>query len=180
MVSQNLTSILNIALHRNLIHGFETRLTNNFNHLMYADDLVLISQATRKTARNIKLCLSIYALLNGQHSNLLKSTVYLPSWFNKRVSKSICSILSFTHASFPFTYLGVLISPKKLAMTSFNPMISWIRRICTKWKHSKLSQPAKTILINSSIFSIPTYYSFVYLIPDTVLKEINKIVREFL
>lgn len=180
LVSQILTTKLNYALNRNYIPSFDSTLNINFNHLMYADDLILISHASRCVARNFNLCLSMYDKLTGQHSNFNKLAVYLPTWFNRRVAKSICSILNFNQASFPISYLGVLITPKRLEIASFNPMISTIRHICTKWKHSKLSQVAKVILINSSILSIPTYYTSVYPIPDTVLNEINKIVRDFL
>lgn len=39
---------------------------------------------------------------------------------------------------------------------------------------------AKTLLINTSLFSILNYYMTAYPIPDSVLKEVSKIVRDFL
>lgn len=59
-------------------------------------------------------------------------------------------------------------------------MIDKIRRTCDHWKLSKLSMAAKTTLINSSLLSIPTFYLLVYPIPESVLLEINKIIRDFL
>lgn len=60
LVSQNLTAILNHALEIGMLPGFDNRLSQNFNHLMHADDLILVSKASRIVARNIKFCLSIY------------------------------------------------------------------------------------------------------------------------
>lgn len=60
---------------------------------------------------NITFCLNLYTNLSGQKPNLSKSAIYLPSWFNKRVSKSIASILGINIGNFPFTYLGVLSLP---------------------------------------------------------------------
>lgn len=109
-----------------MIPGFNPNLRYNFNHLMYVNDLILVSRASRITARNINLCLSIYGNLTGHTPNRSKSAVYFPSWFNKRVANSICSIHAFHPASFPITYLGVLVSPKRLALAVFNSMIDKI------------------------------------------------------
>lgn len=124
--------MLNAALHTDQIPGFNRNINSNFNHCMYADDLVLITRATRFAARNIKLCLNFYGHLTGQHLNVSKSSIYFPSWFNKRVQASICSILCIDPTSLPFKYLGVLISLKKLDVSVFNHLIEKIRHSCTR------------------------------------------------
>lgn len=73
LVSQNLTAMLNYALRNNMIPGFSCGLRQNFNHLMYADDLILVTIASRKVARFVKLCLQIYGQLTGQVANSAKS-----------------------------------------------------------------------------------------------------------
>ena len=45
---------------------------------MYADDLILISTATGRIARNVKLYLVIYASLTGQNPNNVKSEIFFP------------------------------------------------------------------------------------------------------
>ncbi|XP_039136968.1 uncharacterized protein LOC120274488 [Dioscorea cayenensis subsp. rotundata] len=179
LVAQNFSSMMNFALRNNFIPGFDCNLRLNFNHLLFADDLILITKATRSVARNINLCLSIYSQLTGQYPNHTKSQIFFPSWFNQRVTNSICSILRLPQTSFPLRYLGILISPKKISVHSFKPLIDKIRCLCSRWKNFKLSAAAKSILINSSILSIPTYYLSVYPIPDSVLHEITKLVRDF-
>lgn len=64
LVSQNLTTILNKALHLDMIHSFNENLSKNFNHLMFTDDLILVTKASRKmpeivscTLMSIKLSL---------------------------------------------------------------------------------------------------------------------------
>lgn len=88
-----------------MIKGFDTILSLNFNHLMYADDLLLVTKSNRKVAQNCKLCLSIYSRLTGRKPNFPKSAVYFPSCLNKKVCKSISSILNFKIGNFTFTYL---------------------------------------------------------------------------
>lgn len=110
LVSQNLTTLLNFALRNQMIPGFNPNLRHNFNHLMYADDLILISHDSRKVARNIKLCFSIFENLTSQCANNSKSEIFFPSHFNCRLKKSICDILDFKVGSFPFIYIKILIS----------------------------------------------------------------------
>ena len=125
---------------------------------MYVDDLILVSNASRRTARNIKLCLSIYASLTGQHSNNSKSVIYFPDWFNKRVANSIRNNLNIDIGHFPFNNLGVLISHKKLAVAHFQAMVDKVNKIIGFWRRSNLSRTSKIILINSSLIAIPVYY----------------------
>lgn len=169
--------MLKFGLQCNKIPAFNHHLRHNFNHLMYADDLILITQATRTVSRTINSCLSIYSSLTDQRPNLSKSQVFFPSWFNKHVLKRICSIIKLKPASFPFTYLDVLISPKKLAVASFKPMVGRISHTCSRWANLKLSPTTKTILINSSFLSISTYALSMYPIPETTLSDITRVVR---
>lgn len=127
------------ALRNGMIPGFNNNLRSDFNHLMYDDDLILISHATRKSASYIKLCLSIYGQMTGNFSNGLKFEVFFPTWFNKRLVRSICSILSFGASSFPLTYLGMLIFPKKLVVSHFNSMMERIDRAISNWNWFNIS-----------------------------------------
>lgn len=171
--------MLNFGIHNAMIPSFYSNLCHNFNHLMYADDLILITRASRLANRNLKLCLSISSRLTGQLPNLAKSQIYFPSRFNKKVSKSICSILNLNPASFPFIYLGILISPKRIDVASFRTMIDKISRTYNRLNSLMLSPASKTVLINSTLLSIPTYNLSVYPIPDTILSKITKIVSRF-
>lgn len=93
---------------------------------MYADDLILVTKANRQTTRNCNLFSSIYARLTCQHLNVLKFAVYYPSWFNKRMVSSINSILGLKCGTFPFTYLGAMVAPKRLKINQFQSLVSQV------------------------------------------------------
>lgn len=114
IVAQNLSTVLNFALAQNWIPGFDVRLYKNFNYLMFADDLILITRVSCKVARACKLGISIYRNLIGQLPKVNRSTIHFPSWFNRRMCKSISNILGIRVGSYHFKYLSCLISPKKL------------------------------------------------------------------
>lgn len=98
LVTQNLSVILNKALDLQLVPGFHNSLRGNFKHLMFADDLILITKAFRKAAHNTLLCLYINYNLTGQKPNPYKSYFFLPSWANQTVAKSLSRILGFSRA----------------------------------------------------------------------------------
>lgn len=50
----------------------EIWITWNINHLMFTDDLILITMASRKSVRISLFCLNMYANITGQKPNLLK------------------------------------------------------------------------------------------------------------
>lgn len=80
LVSQNLTALLNYALKYGKVTPCPL-----LSHLMYTDDLVLITKSFRSVARNINFSLSIYPKLTGQKPNQNKSAVFLLSWLNKNL-----------------------------------------------------------------------------------------------
>ncbi|XP_039133192.1 uncharacterized protein LOC120270234 [Dioscorea cayenensis subsp. rotundata] len=137
-------------------------------------------EASRKSARNISLRLNIYAHISGQFPNQTKSEIYVPSWFNHQVSSRISGILNFKIGKTPFTYLGVLISPKKLVIAHFDSMINRINKSIVVWRKANLSKAGKSILINSILMVVPIYYLSVYPIPETVLFKFSKLARKFL
>lgn len=147
---------------------------------MYADDLVLITQATRRVARNVNLCLSIYSFLTGQNPNLNKSSVYFPKWLNGKLGRGISKILGFSIGSFPFTYLGIAISPTRLLVSHFSQMVSYFQNLTSFWKKLHILTAGKLILINSALLSIPSYTLAVCHIPDTILDKLAKIAQNFL
>lgn len=101
--AQNLSFTLNYAKQLNLVPGFNNNLRYNFNHLIYADALLIVTIASRKSTRNVKFCLNIYSYLASQKPNLGKSKILFPNWFSKIVSTNICSILRFSPSKTPFT-----------------------------------------------------------------------------
>lgn len=132
LVAQNLIAILNHARFLGFIPGF-SNLNHNFNHLMYAGDLILVTTASRKHARNIRFCSNLYAQLSGQYPNQKKSEIYFPNWFNKQVPSRICNILNFNHGKTPFTYLGVLNSPNRLTISHFDSMVNCLNAAVIEW-----------------------------------------------
>lgn len=94
--------------------------------------------------------------------------------------KNFSSILNFKIGNFPFTYLGIMISPKRLSLNLFRPMVSYISNTIAVWNHNSISKASRVILINSFNLSVPLYYLSSYLLLDNILGSIPRQVRNFL
>lgn len=158
----------NIIVVQEIVHSLDNDTKTPpppFNHLIYADDLILVTSASRRASRTINLCLARYSYLTGQRPDLNKFQIFPPHWCNKFIQNKICSILNLCSAVYPFKYLGILISPRKTAATAFRLLVDKIRHTCNRWSNLHLSAAAKTILINSNLLSTPIYILLVYSIP---------------
>lgn len=156
-----------------MILGFELRLSLNFNHLIYADDLLLVTKCNRKVAWNYNLCISIYSRLTNQQPNFTKLVVYFLSWLNKKVCKKISSILNFKINN--FLLLGNHdFFPKTLSLNLLQVMVSWSSKNLAAWSHTYMPKAARVVLINSSIFFL------LFTIFLLILDSIAKLARDFL
>lgn len=180
LVTQNLFAILNQVLFLNLVLGFDHRLSKNFNHLMLADNLILVTMASTSAAQNCTLCLDIYHKITGHKPNLDKSALFLPSWCNKKIAKALSILMGIKLDKLPFTYLGVLISPSRLSINNFNFWLNRVEAAINSWYRLSISFAGHMVLINSSIFSLPTYLLSMFLIPDSILEKISKLAKNFL
>lgn len=174
LVSKNLTTILNKALHLDMIHGFNGNLTKNFNHLIFA------SKVSMRTARNCLICLNVYQNLTRQKINLLKFALYVPSWCNRKLANAIYRILSIKLGTFLFTYLGIPISPKRLTVNQLQFIPNKVHNVIQSSNHYSLSLDGREILLNSTIFAISNHILLVMNLLVSILDCISKLARNFL
>lgn len=82
--------------------------------------------------------------------------------------------------SFPFRYLGVPLSYKKLAIMRWKSLINKILDKIQGWAALLLSYAGRVQLINSVLFGIQVYWSQIFLIPKKIIQVIQAACRNFL
>lgn len=80
----------------------------------------------------------------------------------------------------PTKYLGLPLFKGAPKNVTFQYLISKIKSRLQGWKASCMSQAARLILIKHVLSSIPIYATMVYKLPKSILKEIEKAMRNFL
>jgi hypothetical protein len=73
-------------------------------------------------------------------------------------------------ASFPFMYLGLPLSDRKLTKLSYKPMIQRIESALAGWQTPCYREEEDT-LTNAMLTTIPVYHMTMILMPKGILKE---------
>jgi hypothetical protein len=79
----------------------------------------------------------------------------------------------------PIKYLGVPVSPSRLHVKDWSPVIEKNEKKLVVWKGGTLSIAGRTILINASLTSVVIYQMSMHLVPKTVADTLDKQRRVF-
>lgn len=120
-----------------------------------------------------------YSKTSGQHLNLNKCILYTSSASTSKLA-SLSGTLGFSAGSLPFNYLGVPIFKGKPSTSQLQPIADKILCKLASWKSSLLSIMGRVELVKSAIQSILLYSFQVYAWPISLLKLLDKSIRNFI
>ncbi|PKU83813.1 Putative ribonuclease H protein [Dendrobium catenatum] len=161
-------------------HNFKGICYKNFyiNHLMYADDLLVMGESSKENANHLKTCLQKFASYSGLHINPSKSAIIFSH--NDTRNQIICEELGIHNINLYITYLGIPISPKRLKATHFQPLLSKIYALLAGWKNKFLSFAGRVQFLKFTITNSIAYWIRGSIIPKSCCDTINKLCSKFL
>lgn len=80
---------------------------------------------------------------------------------------------------FSIKYLGVPVSPSRLHVADWLSLLEKNAKRLDIWKGSSMFIAGRSTLISSSLNSVLVYHISIYLLPKTVIKEMDKVRRTF-
>ncbi|KAK2388531.1 hypothetical protein QL285_062208 [Trifolium repens] len=149
------------------------------SHILYADDIMLFCKASRSNIQTLSSLFIKYAETSGQFVNPSKSFIYAGALSSQRLHY-IANHLGFSIGVLPFVYLGVPIFKGKPKKCHFQPLADKIKSKLSAWKASFLSMAGRMQLIKSVIQGMLMYSISVYSWPSSLIKDIERWVRNFL
>jgi hypothetical protein len=123
--------------------------------------------------------LDFYAKISGLKVSLEKSELLVTA-AEIEVVQNLTQIMGCKASNFPFKYLGMPLSNKKLQKEHYLPLIQKIQKKLPGWKASQLSIGGREILLNSTLTTIPIFFMSTFMLSKWVIREIDKIRRKFL
>ena len=96
------------------------------------------------------------------------------------VAAEILNILPFNVGKLPVKYLGVPLLSKKIGAKECKKLVDKVKNKVEDWKNRYLSYAGRLQLIASVLSSLNTYWAAVFLIPKTVIKDIDRVLKGFL
>lgn len=148
-------------------------------HLFFADDVFLFSQANWPSVSMLKRGLDIFSSWSGLVPNKNKSEIFIAGG-DPSIRNRIHSAFGFKEGKLPVRYLGVPIISTRLNKGDCIALTERITARIQSWAHRFLSFAGRLQLIRSVLYSIQSFWTSVFMLPASVLSDIERIMRQFL
>ncbi|GJW02004.1 putative RNA-directed DNA polymerase, partial [Tanacetum coccineum] len=142
--------------------------SQKITHLCFADDLILFCHGDILSASLIKEALDEFK----EYSGLVPS---IP-----KIKNSILDIMPFEEGTLPVKYLGVPLISSRLLHKDCKVLVEKVKNKVGDWKNKSLSFAGRLQLIFSVISSMQVYWASIFILPASIIKDIEKITRGFL
>lgn len=146
--------------------------------LQYADDTPILAKGDVASMSALKTILDDFSIATGLGINFHKST-FVPMHIDGDDALDMARILGCGISTFPQTYLGLPLSPHKIKVSDFQPLLSKVDRYLACWKARLLSSGGRLILVNAVLSSIAIYHMSSFLFPKTVIDALDARRRAF-
>ncbi|XP_026459281.1 uncharacterized protein LOC113359937 [Papaver somniferum] len=115
-------------------------------HLFFVDDVFLFCNGAKKSVEHLAKLLEDYQRGSGQRINKAKSKLFIDGTTSLR-KQLIKEILHMEINTFPDKYLGVILAPGKVKISSVWPMVELMQKKLAAWKGRLLSFQDRLVLI---------------------------------
>ncbi|KAH9783694.1 reverse transcriptase domain-containing protein [Citrus sinensis] len=155
-------------------HG--TRLS----HLFFADDLLLLAEATVEQARVISTVLAEFCACSNAKVNTSKTLLYFSKNMGARNVSAISGLLGFSVTFDLGKYLGVPLHHSRVSTNMYQGIIDKVEKRLSGWNASHLSLAGRITLAQSVLQAIPIYVMQIVSLPRGVCEKIDRACRRFI
>ncbi|XP_057248296.1 putative ribonuclease H protein At1g65750 [Beta vulgaris subsp. vulgaris] len=162
------------------IHGAKaSRNGPEISHLLFADDSLLFTRATRQECLTIVDILNKYEAASGQKINYEKSEVSFSRGVSCEKKEELITLLHMRQVDRHQKYLGIPALCGRSKKVLFRELLDRMWKKLRGWKEKLLSRAGKEVLIKAVIQALPTYLMGVYKLPVAVIQEIHSAMARF-
>ncbi|XP_062100714.1 uncharacterized protein LOC133806637 [Humulus lupulus] len=151
----------------------------NLINLCFADDLLVVCKANSSSIQIIQHSLEEFSAASVLVINKSKSRVYFGG-ISDQDKAGLLNIFQLKEGEFPMTYLGLPLRPTKWKAMDCDIILKKVRQRLCVWASRNLSYAGRVQLIQSVLLGIRNYWMSIFLLPQSVLKEIDHLCRLFL
>ncbi|GJY24288.1 hypothetical protein Tco_0397946 [Tanacetum coccineum] len=120
-----------------------------------------------------------FSKVSGLVLNMNKSTFLFGS-VKESEKQRILEVMPFVVGTLPMKYLGVPLITKNIGIFECNQLVERVKQKVNDWKNKALSYAGILQLIAFVLASMHIYCTYVFLIPKTIVKDIEKALKGFL
>ena len=153
--------------------------SHSLTHLAFADDILFLSNGDAPSIRCLLQQLHLFGQTLGLVINPQKSSIFFGGVRDAH-RQTILSESGFRAGLFPFTYLGVPLSPYRLLASQFAPLLNALELTIQGWIRKHLSYAGRLELLQSMLLDKVHFWLNNFSMPEVVLTKIISIYRNFL
>jgi hypothetical protein len=180
LCAEGFSALLTKAEEDGLIRGI--KLASNaprVNHLLFADDSLLLMEANIQGVETINYILQVYEEGSGQMINREKSSVMFSSNTRRSTKNLILQALGLGAETTEGKYLGLPTYIGRSRKKCFAYIKEKIWKKLQGWKERLMSMAAKEILIKAVAQAIPTYAMACFDISKSLCDDISQMVCRY-
>lgn len=145
---------------------------HDFPILQYADDTLIFMQGDARQLFFLKDILNSFADSTGLKVNYSKSMM-IPINLSDERFDILAQTFGCSKGTLPFTYLGLPLSLTRPTVADYWPLVSKCERRLSNVS-SFLNEASRLEIRNAILSAMPTYTMCTFLLPKTVIKQIDK------
>ncbi|KAK4385713.1 LINE-1 retrotransposable element O protein [Sesamum angolense] len=157
ILAEYLARRLDQLFHSNPALHYYSKGGSDVNHLSFADDIIIFSNASKRSIRKIVDFLDSYQRISGQLINIGKSSFIVGNKCSSLIKQRIHNITGFVSQSLPLTYLGTPLHKGNKKRILYDDLITRMRAKLLGWKQSMLSHGGRLALIKSTLCFMPLH-----------------------
>ncbi|XP_062099266.1 uncharacterized protein LOC133805147 [Humulus lupulus] len=147
--------------------------------LCFANDLILFCKGSLSAVKVLKGALGDFSSATGIQINASKSHIYFGG-VSAVDRQMIAAEIQLSEGSFPLKYLGVPMRPTKWKHEECDIIIQKFKLQLHTWASRHLSFAGRIQLIHSILFGLRNYWMIIFVLPQSIIKEVQKLCRGFL
>ncbi|XP_022014976.1 uncharacterized protein LOC110914495 [Helianthus annuus] len=180
MVMEVLTMILNKNAQLDPSFRFHNKCEKQMIiNMCFADDLILFARGDVGSVKLIMRSLKQFEECSGLVPSNAKSTIFFCNVPDSTKTR-IAEVVPFEEGKLPIKYLGVPLIASRLLRNDCKVLVERVDKRINDWKNRFLSFAGKLQLVVAVLSSIHVYWASVFILPVSIIKQLENKMREFL
>lgn len=148
-------------------------------NLFFADDLIMFSYGNKDSVLVLLNALNEFRRASSLVPSIAKSTVFFAN-VGDVVKQAILEVLPFEEGQNPIKYLGVPLISSQLSYKYCKVLVEKVKNRLEDWRNKSLSIAGRLQLVILVLSSMHVFWSSVFILPGSIIKDIEKLLRGFL
>jgi hypothetical protein len=145
---------------------------------LFVDDILIFCEAHPQQVRYVHLILLCFEAVSGLRVNIGKFEIVAIGEVED--IGALATILGCSVVALPMKYIGLPLGASYKATSLWNSVVEQLEHWMAGWMKLYLSKGGRLTLSKSMLSNLPTHFLYLFPVPMSVVRRIEKVQRDFL